>query len=77
VYFYFSIVKGNTVAAMGSFKGLKQVRRVVEDCIKNVLHPVYHIKVECLSFQNYLFTSFFVWKSGFTSSDKYMFLRFF
>ena len=30
---------------MGSFKGLKQVRRVVEDCIKNVMHPVYHIKV--------------------------------
>ncbi|KAJ4774540.1 KRR1 small subunit processome component [Rhynchospora pubera] len=39
------LVQGNTVAAMGSFKGLKQVRRVVEDCIKNVLHPVYHIKI--------------------------------
>jgi rRNA processing protein Krr1/Pno1 len=39
--------KGNTVAAMGSYKGrgLKQVRRIVEDCIKNVKHPVYHIKV--------------------------------
>ena len=44
----FIIVKGNTVAAMGSFKGLKQVRKVVEDCIQNVLHPVYHIKVEGL-----------------------------
>lgn len=39
------LVQGNTVSAMGSFKGLKQVRRIVEDCIKNVMHPVYHIKI--------------------------------
>ncbi|PKU75141.1 hypothetical protein MA16_Dca018408 [Dendrobium catenatum] len=38
------LVQGNTVAAMGSFKGLKQVRRIVEDCIQNAQHPVYHIK---------------------------------
>ncbi|KAG8077718.1 hypothetical protein GUJ93_ZPchr0007g4150 [Zizania palustris] len=38
------LVQGNTVSAMGSWKGLKQVRRVVEDCIKNIKHPVYHIK---------------------------------
>eukprot|EP00249_Psilotum_nudum_P007326 c20476_g1_i1 orf=718-1962(-) len=37
------LVHGNTVAAMGSFKGLKAVRRIVEDCIRNV-HPIYHIK---------------------------------
>mmetsp|Transcript_1685 Transcript_1685/g.4889 ORF Transcript_1685/g.4889 Transcript_1685/m.4889 type:complete len:424 (+) Transcript_1685:185-1456(+) len=37
------LVQGNTVAAMGPYKGLKSVRRVVEDCIKNV-HPIYHIK---------------------------------
>ena len=28
---------------MGPYVGLKQIRRVVEDCIKNV-HPIYHIK---------------------------------
>ncbi|KAJ9705699.1 hypothetical protein PVL29_003667 [Vitis rotundifolia] len=38
------LVQGNTVAAMGSFKGLKQVQRVVEDCIQNKMHPVCHIK---------------------------------
>mmetsp|Transcript_18359 Transcript_18359/g.30768 ORF Transcript_18359/g.30768 Transcript_18359/m.30768 type:complete len:365 (-) Transcript_18359:240-1334(-) len=37
------LVQGNTVAAMGPFKGLKQVRLVVLDCMKNV-HPIYHIK---------------------------------
>ncbi|KAM7258357.1 hypothetical protein ACFE04_014098 [Oxalis oulophora] len=39
------LVQGYTVAAMGSFKGLKQVRRVVEDCMLNQMHPVYHVKV--------------------------------
>lgn len=31
------------MSVMGNFKGLKTVRRVVEDCMKNV-HPIYHIK---------------------------------
>ncbi len=37
------LVQGNTVSAMGSHKGLKQVRQVVIDCMKNI-HPIYHIK---------------------------------
>ncbi|CAD6884841.1 unnamed protein product [Tilletia controversa] len=37
------MVQGNTVSAMGPFKGLKDVRRIVLDCLKNV-HPIYHIK---------------------------------
>ena len=36
-------VQGNTVAAMGPYKGLKEVRRVVTDCMQNV-HPIYRIK---------------------------------
>ncbi|KAF6263490.1 hypothetical protein COO60DRAFT_1489903 [Scenedesmus sp. NREL 46B-D3] len=37
------LVQGNTVSAMGPYKGLKTARRVVEDAILNV-HPIYHIK---------------------------------
>ena len=37
------LVQGNTVSAMGPYKGLKDVRRVVTDCMANV-HPIYHIK---------------------------------
>uniref|UniRef100_A0A023F8J4 KRR1 small subunit processome component n=2 Tax=Triatoma infestans TaxID=30076 RepID=A0A023F8J4_TRIIF len=36
-------VQGQTVAAVGPYKGLIQVRRVVEDTMKNI-HPVYNIK---------------------------------
>jgi ribosomal RNA assembly protein len=38
------LVHGNTVSAMGPYKGLKEMRRVVEDCMQNI-HPIYHIKV--------------------------------
>lgn len=37
------LVQGNTVSAMGGYKGLKEVRRVVLDCMANI-HPIYHIK---------------------------------
>ncbi|KAI3805245.1 hypothetical protein L1987_27447 [Smallanthus sonchifolius] len=39
------LVQGNSVAAMGSYKGLKQVRRIVEECMLNKMHPLYNIKV--------------------------------
>ncbi|KAG9508622.1 KRR1 small subunit processome component-like protein, partial [Fragariocoptes setiger] len=38
------LVQGTTVAAIGPHKGLQQVRRVVEDCMKNTAHPVLSIK---------------------------------
>lgn len=37
------LVQGNTVSCMGSYKGLKQLRTIIIDCMKNI-HPVYHIK---------------------------------
>ncbi|CEJ88087.1 Putative KRR1 small subunit processome component [[Torrubiella] hemipterigena] len=37
------LVHGNTVSVMGPYKGLKEVRRIIEDCMANI-HPIYHVK---------------------------------
>jgi len=37
------LVHGNTVSVMGPFKGLKEVRRVIESTMDNI-HPIYLIK---------------------------------
>ncbi|KAF1956302.1 hypothetical protein CC80DRAFT_516522 [Byssothecium circinans] len=37
------LVQGNTVATMGPYKGLKTLRRIIEDTMANI-HPIYSIK---------------------------------
>ncbi|CAK9304745.1 unnamed protein product [Gordionus sp. m RMFG-2023] len=37
------MVHGNTVSVIGSYAGIKEVRKLVEDAMKNI-HPIYNIK---------------------------------
>ncbi|KAH3887203.1 hypothetical protein DPMN_011219, partial [Dreissena polymorpha] len=37
------LVQGNTVSTLGSYRGIKEVRKIVIDTMKNV-HPIYNIK---------------------------------
>jgi len=37
------LVQGQTVSIIVTVKCIKQVRRIIEDCFKNI-HPIYHIK---------------------------------
>lgn len=46
------LVQGNTVSVMGPFRGLKEVRRIILDCMKNI-HPIYRIKVACHTILSY------------------------
>jgi ribosomal RNA assembly protein len=37
------MIQGKTVVGMGSYRGLEEFRKIVEDCMRNV-HPIYNIK---------------------------------
>lgn len=38
------LIQGNTIAAIGPYKGLAAVRKIAVDCLQNNVHPVFHVK---------------------------------
>lgn len=38
------VVQGKTMTTLGPLKGIKEIRRLVDDCMNNI-HPIYHIKM--------------------------------
>lgn len=50
-------MQGSTVSVMGPYKSLKEVRRIVLDCMKNI-HPIYRIKARhsCIYYSFLLLT---------------------
>lgn len=39
----FMMIQGSTVSIIGSHKGIKELRKIIIDCMKNI-HPIYRIK---------------------------------
>jgi len=41
------LVQGSTVSLIGPWKRMKLARRIIEECMSNKTHPVYHVK-QCM-----------------------------
>lgn len=38
------LIQGNTVSCMGTHIGIKQVRKIIQNCMKDI-HPIYYIRI--------------------------------